>query len=45
MAKGQNKSGKRSSHYPYKKRCSICKKKLAKHLHNDIYYCKVCIWK
>jgi len=43
MGKGQTKIGKCSSHYPFKKRCSMvgCKKR-AKYEYKGKYYCKLC---
>jgi len=41
MGKGSLKSGKKSSHYAFKKRCEVigCKKK-AKYIIDNKYYCK-----
>ena len=42
MGKGQGKSGSKTSHYQFKKRCCNCDKR-AKHQNWDgKYYCKDC---
>ena len=42
MGKGQGKTGRKSSHYQYKKRCCVCDSKRAKYENNGKYYCKDC---
>lgn len=42
MGKGKDKTGKKSSHYQYKKRCCNCGDKRAKYEDEGQYYCKNC---
>lgn len=43
MGKGQGKTGKKSSHYQFKRRCEKCGKHRAKYLIGRLYLCKYCI--
>ena len=44
MGKGKGKSGKKASHYSFKKRCCNGDGKRAKYYYDGKYYCKNC-WK